>query len=1082
IKRFASPTSMGETYINPYEVHNQGDSGITPTSRGTTATLDGSVDEPPIRSAGSSHYLTEKPGGETRCIENISTIAVGNDHDHNELAVCAHTLTGIEVARRLQTDVEDHDRTDIKTVKGLCQADCALRREKYGRNKLESSGGVTWYKILLRQVSNSLTLVLAIAMALSYGTGDFIEGGVITAVIVLNIIVGFFQDYRAEQTIQSLRAMAAPACRVIRENGTMLSIKAEDLVLGDVVQLATGDIVPADLRLYSSINLATDEALLTGESRPCTKDALETLIQTECPLGDRINMAYSSTTVTRGRAQGIVTATGMTTEIGRIAQLLREKKDFEDSSSSVSRVLGRSLHGIKSALGLIGTPLQVKLSYFALLLFALAILLAIIVFSTSLWDIDGEILIYGICVAVAVIPESLIAVLTITMAIGSKAMAAGNVIVRKQAALEAVGGVTNVCSDKTGTLTQGKMLARKAFLPSGRRLKVVNEFSPFDPTRGDVLIDDVRLGPASLNEIDELHYFFSTIALCNMSNVIGPHNDQTLWSATGEPTEIALQVLARRVGHGKDEVLSRTGMSLLTEHSFDSSVKRMSVVYSLAERNRTIVSFTKGATEALLSLLDMEDGQRREILHQVDTMASEGLRVLCLGYRHLDEADLGSITERTFVEAEGSLTFAGLVGLYDPPRLESAGAIKQCQAAGIVVHMLTGDHLKTATTIAKEIGILGPDVYGSNAQTAVMTAMDFDKLTDDALDVMNPLPFVLARCSPTTKLRMLEALHRRGRYCVMTGDGVNDSPALKGADVGVAMGLNGSDVSKEAADMVLTDDNFASIVSAIREGRRLFDNIQKFLLHLLISNISQVILLLTGLAFKDHHNVSVFPLSPIEILWANLLTSSFLAIGLGMEEASADVMTRAPHSLKAGVFTKELIVDKFIYGTFMGALCLASYVIVAFGVGNGDLGYDCNESYNPSCDLPYRARGTAYSVLTVLLSVMAWEAKHLTLGLFNMDNSTSFIGNLMKNRFLFYSVCAGLLTPILIIYIPVVNRQVFRHTALNWEWGLVFGSVVLFVSLVEAWKAIKRRKGYGKKLSSEKYIERSDDSSVLTAV
>ncbi|KAI5206022.1 Na(+)/Li(+)-exporting P-type ATPase [Aureobasidium subglaciale] len=1062
---------MGENYINPHEVHNHGDSGNTPASGTTIATIDGSVDEPPIRSAGSPHYLTEKSGGETRFIEKNPTIDI--ELGRVDIATCAHTLTGNDVARRLETDPEE----------GLTETECTQRRERYGHNKLESSGSVTWYKILLRQVSNSLTLVLAIAMALSYGTGDFIEGGVITAVIVLNIVVGFFQDYRAEQTIQSLRAMAAPACRVIRENGTMLSIKAEDLVPGDTVQLATGDIVPADLRLHTSINMATDEALLTGESKPCTKDAAKRLDNLECALGDRVNMAYSSTTVTRGRAQGIVTATGMNTEIGKIAQLLRDKKGHEGSSSFFSRAARRVLHGIKSALGLIGTPLQVKLSYFALLLFALAILLAIIVFSTSLWDIDGETLIYGICVAVAVIPESLIAVLTITMAIGSKAMAAGNVIVRKQAALEAVGGVTNVCSDKTGTLTQGKMLARKALLPSGKRLTVVNELSPFDPTHGDVLIDDVRLEPVSISEIDELRYFFSTIALCNMSNVIAPQGDQTLWSATGEPTEIALQVLAHRVGQGKDESLSHTGMSLLTEHSFDSSVKRMSVIYKLAEPSPTIVSFTKGATEALLPLLSISDDQRREILHQVDAMASEGLRVLCLGYRHLDHADPKFITERSFIEAENSLTFAGLVGLYDPPRLESAGAIKQCQAAGIVVHMLTGDHLKTATTIAREIGILGPDVYGSSAQTAVMTAMDFDKLTDDALDVMDPLPFVLARCSPTTKLRMLEALHRRGRYCVMTGDGVNDSPALKGADVGVAMGLNGSDVSKEAADMVLTDDNFASIVSAIREGRRLFDNIQKFLLHLLISNISQVILLLIGLAFKDRHGVSVFPLSPIEILWANLLTSSFLAIGLGMEEASADVMTRAPHSLKAGVFTKELIVDKFIYGSFMGILCLTSYVIVAFGVGDGDLGYDCNESYNASCDLPYRARGTAYSVLTVLLSVMAWEAKHLTLGLFNMDASSSFLGNLMKNRFLFYSVCVGLLTPIPIIYIPVINKQVFRHTALTWEWGLVYGSVVLFVSLVEAWKAVKRRKGYGRReLWQQKYIERSDDSSVLTAV
>lgn len=710
--------------------------------------------------------------------------------------------------------------------KGLSEVECNLRRDTFGYNKLESTGGFTWYKILLRQVSNSLTLVLVIAMALSYGTTDFIEGGVITAVILLNIVVGFFQDYRAEQTIQSLQAMAAPICRVIRF-GTARSIRAEDLVPGDIVQLATGDIVPADLRLTFSINLATDEALLTGESKPCPKDAVKRFDSIDSPLGDRLNMAYSSTTVTRGRGQGIVVATGMKTEIGMIALLLRDKKGNEGSSSHLTRIGKRLVHGLKSALGLIGTPLQIKLSYFALLLFALAILLAVIVFSVSKWDIDGETLIYGICVAVAVIPESLIAVLTITMAVGSKAMAAGNVIVRKQAALEAVGGVTNICSDKTGTLTQGKMLARKAVLPSGKSLKVTDVLSPFDPTSGNALVENETLHAGDVAVSDEMHYFFLTIGLCNMSNVLPPVEGSDMWTSTGEPTEIALHVLARRVGHGKEDILARTKMESLTEHPFDSSVKRMSVLYRLMDSKRSIVSFTKGAAEALLPLLNITNHRREEIMHQVDVMAGEGLRVLCLGYRHIEQDDVKYIGDRSFVEAQDSLTFAGIVGLYDPPRLETAGAIKQCQAAGIAVHMLTGDHLKTASTIAKEIGILGPNVADSNAQTAVMLATDFDRLSDDALDVMDPLPLVLARCSPTTKLRMLEALHRRGRYCVMTGDGVNDSPALKGADVGVAMGLNGSDVSKEAADMVLTDDNFASIVLAIREGRRLFDNIQK---------------------------------------------------------------------------------------------------------------------------------------------------------------------------------------------------------------------------------------------------------------
>jgi Na+-exporting ATPase len=718
---------------------------------------------------------------------------------------------------------------------GLATSDAADRREKYGRNKLEMSGGVTWWNILVRQVSNSLTLVLVIAMVLSYATLDFIEGGVINAVIILNIIVGFFQDYRAEQTIQSLQAMAAPVCKVVRDDGIISTVKADELVPGDVVHLTVGDIVSADLRLATSTNLATDEALLTGESKPCSKNADNIINELSAPLGDRHNIAYSSTTVTRGRGVGVVIATGMNTEIGKIAFLLRDKKQTAQGNWLV-RTGGRVLYAVKNALGLVGTPLQVKLSYFGLLLFGLAILLAIIVFSTAMWDIDGETLIYGICVAVAVIPESLIAVLTITMAVGSKAMAKGNVIVRKMGALEAIGGVTNICSDKTGTLTQGKMLARMAYLADGRTLAVENETSPFDPTSGHIKVEDLPLTYTGVVGDTALQVFFQTIAICNLASVFPPKaEDGTIgtWSATGEPTEIALQVMAMRVGHSKTEVMDKQGLRLAAEHSFDSSVKRMTVVYEGSDPSHGLSCFTKGATEVILDLIEGMDSPTRMIINaQADAMATQGLRVLCLARRTLAASDRVSIESRAFVEQR--LTFVGLVGLYDPPRLESASAIKQCQAAGITVHMLTGDHLKTATTIAQEIGILGPQVPGSHLSSAVMTAPDFDAMTDKELDELETLPFVVARCSPTTKLRMLDTLHRRGKYCVMTGDGVNDSPALKGADVGVAMGLNGSDVSKEAADMVLTDDNFASIVSAIREGRRLFDNIQKVRLSMVV--------------------------------------------------------------------------------------------------------------------------------------------------------------------------------------------------------------------------------------------------------
>ncbi|OQN99047.1 hypothetical protein B0A48_14908 [Cryoendolithus antarcticus] len=1043
---------------------------------------DGDGDPPPIPSAGSANksslFLSEEslvgvrsrsplplPGDLRNSIFNNTDETVNiiprseavdaakdltSTHDVDNIKSCAFMVPATALAHALEANISS----------GLNTTTVSARQVQYGINKLESSGGVTVWSILVRQVSNSLTLVLVIAMILSYATLDFIEGGVINAVILLNIIVGFFQDYRAEQTIQSLQSLAAPMCRVVRGIGTVQTIMATELVPGDIVQLSVGDVVPADMRLVETINLATDEALLTGESKPSSKFAEVIVKDPLAKPADRPNSVFSSTTVTRGRGIGLVYATGMETELGDIARRLQGKKP-DTSGPWYLRVYRRTLASIKNALGLVGTPLQVKLSYFGLFLFALAITLAIIVFSAALWDLDDETLIYGICVAVAVIPESLIAVLTITVAVGSTAMAKGNVIVRKMGALEAIGGVTNICSDKTGTLTQGKMLARKAYLPDGRFLTVERETSPFDPTSGMVMVEQSRINGSSVAEGLTLKSFFDTIAVCNLANIVAPSADsegQKSWSATGEPTEIALQVLAMRVEHSKSQLLAHNGLSLAAEHAFDSSVKRMTVVYENAQGNLTC--FTKGAVEVLIPLLKSSSAQNtRTIAAQADAMASQGLRVLCLARRDLTASFKSDVKDRIF--AEQDLTFVGLVGIYDPPRLESAGAIKECQAAGVSVHMLTGDHLKTATTIAKEIGILGRHVPKSHLASAVMTATEFDKLTDAELDRLEVLPLVVARCSPTTKVRMLDTLHRRGKYCVMTGDGVNDSPALKGADVGVAMGLNGSDVSKEAADMVLTDDNFSSIVSAIREGRRLFDNIQKFLLHLLISNIAQVVLLLIGLAFKDRNGTSAFPLSPLEILFANLITSSFLAIGLGLEEASSDVMIRPPHSLRAGVFTKELIIDKFIYGIFMGTLCLISFVIVAYGVGDGDLGADCNHSYNSTCDLPFRARGTAYCILTVLLSVMAWEAKHLNRSLLNMypeedPGTLSIFRTLLKNRFLFWAVIVGLVTPFLSIYIPVINTVVFRHKALTWEWGLVFSSIFLFVAWVESWKAIKR--------------------------
>ena len=667
-------------------------------------------------------------------------------------------------------------------------------------------------------------------MVLSFAINDLIEGGVIIAVIVFNIVVGFLQDYRAEKTIQALYALSAPTCKVVR-GGRDENIKAENLVPGDIVRLAVGDVVPADLRLAHSINLSTDEALLTGESQPVSKHAEVLLKAKDVPLGDRTNMVYSASTITRGRATGIVVSTGMNTEVGKIAMLLRSgrRDSGAEEQRGLRRVVTKVQNGFRVVLGLDGTPLQVTLSKFALLLFGLAILLAIIVFSASRWKVSDEVLIYGICVAVAVIPESLIAVLTIATALGTRAMARGNVIIRRLAALEAVGGVTNICSDKTGTLTQGKMVAKRVWLADGTSVTVQNTTHPFDPASGTVLVNDQVYAEESKGEKGfPLRHFIETIALCNNSIVAGGETH----TAVGEPTEIALHVLAMRFGMGKPALLGSGDRRLLSEFPFDSSCKRMTVVYTKGKGNGAY-AYAKGAVEALLPLMDVTDDQKVAIVAEADTLAAEGLRVLCVARKPVEaalftspppvEGEISIEKTASRADAESNLSFVGLVGLYDPPRLESAAAVKKCQDAGITVHMLTGDHVKTATAIAREIGILP----ATASRGDIMVASEFDVLTNAEIDAMTRLPLVLARCSPTTKVRVVEAMHRRKAFCVMTGDGVNDSPALKKSDVGIAMGLNGSDVAKEAADMVLTDDNFASIVTAIEEGRRLFDNIQK---------------------------------------------------------------------------------------------------------------------------------------------------------------------------------------------------------------------------------------------------------------
>ncbi|KAL6450438.1 ENA5 Sodium transport ATPase 5 [Candida maltosa Xu316] len=1024
-----------------------------------------------------------------------SIISFQNEIDDNEVYRYSINAT----TKKFKTD----------TVNGLTDTEASSRIQQYGLNNLGKDETISYTKILAHQVFNAMILVLIISMIIAFAIKDWISGGVIAGVIGINVIIGFIQEVKAEKTMGSLKNLSSPTARVTR-NGDDTTIPAEQVVPGDIVHIKVGDTIPADLRLFDSMNLETDEALLTGESLPVAKDHNEIYdFSDPVPVGDRLNLAYSSSVVSKGRGSGIVFATGLNTEIGTIAQSLKsdtgliQRVDKSGGRKPRKREYGKAAGGtiwnvVGNILGVtIGTPLQKKLSWLAILLFWVAVVFAIVVMASQKFHVNKEVAIYAICVALSMIPSSLVVVLTITMAVGAQVMVTKHVIVRKLDSLEALGGINDICSDKTGTLTQGKMIARKVWLPNVGTLDVQNSNEPYNPTVGDVKFS--QFSPLFIKETDEeidftksypdpmpetMKNWLMTATLANIATVNQTKDETTgemSWKAHGDATEIAIQVFTTRLDYDRESVVAR-GYEHLAEFPFDSSIKRMSAVYVRGKETRV---YTKGAVERILGLCDSWYGERTDdkfdsqelipltekdiklIEENMTALSSQGLRVLAFATKELGKAD---ITDREQVESH--LTFQGLIGIYDPPREETAGSVKLCHQAGINVHMLTGDHPGTAKAIAQEVGILPHNLYHYSddvVKAMVMTANEFDALSDDEIDNLPVLPLVIARCAPTTKVRMIDALHRRSKFAAMTGDGVNDSPSLKKADVGIAMGLNGSDVAKDASDIVLTDDNFASILNAIEEGRRMSSNIQKFVLQLLAENVAQALFLMIGLAFIDNTGYSAFPIGPVSCLYVIVITSVFPALGLGMEKADEDVLEKPPNS---SIFTWEVIIDMFVYGTIIAAVCLFSFSIVVYVVGNGDLGENCNSaSANVHvCDLVFRGRATGFSVLTWCALILALECLHSTRSFFNMRQT-----DLWENKVLFWSIFGGIASVFPVIYIPVINTKVFLHKGIGWEWGIAVASTVIFFIGAEAWKWCKRiwfRSGKAK--NPEYELERND--------
>jgi len=776
-------------------------------------------------------------------------------------------------------DVENILQTDVE--KGLTSDEVTKRREKYGLNQLEAAKKKSLLQRFLDQFKDFSIIVLIIAAIVSgvvgVANGEGITDTIIILIVVLvNAIIGVSQEAKAEKSLEALQKLTDHASKVIR-NGEVTVVPAKELVPGDIVVLDTGDYIPADLRIIEAINLKAQEASLTGESLPVEKETAK-IENEETGIGDRVNMAFSSSLVTYGRGKGIVVETGMTTEVGKIAGMINSTEKQE-------------------------TPLQTKLNKLGKTLGIAALAICVFIFLIGL--IQGKEPIHmfmtAVSLAVAAIPEGLVAVSTIVLAIGVQKMVKKNAIVKRLPAVETLGSATVICSDKTGTLTQNKMTVEKIFWNNAvRDLTNIQE-----------------------NEIDEeLNKLVYANMLCNDTKV---SNDGTL---TGDPTETALVDMAFKLDFDPT-IYDRTPR--LEEVPFDSDRKLMTTVNKV---NDKYIVYTKGGIDELLSrcvayeingeIKKDLDVYSNTIKQENEAMAKEALRVLGCAYKEIDHVP----NKKEMETIENDLIFIGMVGMIDPPREEAKHAVDKCKTAGIKTVMITGDHKITATAIAKKLGIL------ENENEAI-TGLELEKMSDEELEKNVRNYSVYARVSPEHKVRIVKAWQKQGEIVAMTGDGVNDSPALKTSDIGCAMGIVGTDVSKEAADVILTDDNFATIVSAVEEGRRIYDNILKVIQFLLSSNVGEIIVLflatmLTPLfagwfGITDINHLEI--LLPIHILWINLVTDSLPALALAFDPADKDIMKRKPAKPGKGVFTKGMTWRVIYQGVMIGLLTLAAFMI-----------------------------------------------------------------------------------------------------------------------------------------------------------
>jgi len=884
-------------------------------------------------------------------------------------------------------DINDVFRKLRTSKNGLSEDDAKKRLVKYGPNIIKREKRRSPFLIFLDQFKSPLIILLLIATILSLAIGETIDAITIIAIVIASSILGFYQEYRAEQAVEALRKLVTPTARVIRD-GKEKEIPAHDVVPGDVIVLSSGDRVPADARLIEVINLRVDEAPLTGESVPVEK-RIEKLPR-ETALSDRKNMVYAGTVVTYGKGKAVVVATGMMTEIGKIATTLQRVEKEE-------------------------TPLERRMKHIGKILTILCIAVATLVSLVGLliWHYDIlTMMMWAISLAVAAVPEALPAIVTGTLAIGMYHMAKRNAIIRRLPAVETLGSTDFICSDKTGTMTKGEMTVREIYVYD-RIIKVTG--SGYDPS-GEFLLNGKKVNPEELQEVKLL------LLNCALNNDASLERRSDRWVVHGDTTEGALLVLAKKAGIDIENI--KKEYPRISEIPFSSERKRMTTFHRTPEG--TIVAFLKGAPEVVLRISDkiMVNGEvkklteemRDRIMREVEELASRGLRNLAFAYK------ISSIEEarKANEKVERGFTFLGIVGIIDPPRPEVKEAIELCKKAGIKVAMITGDHKLTAIAVAKELGLI-------ESESKVLTGVELDKMSEEELKRIVEEVKVYARVSPEHKLKIVRALKAHRHIVAMTGDGVNDAPALKAADIGIAMGITGTEVAKEASDMILADDNFATIVEAIKKGREIFESIRKYLAYLLRCNITEIILPLVASLMK-----LPLPFTAVQYLWINLITDGLPALALGVDPPDPDIMERPPRRVDEPVFDRREVILFLVITPLIATIMLITLFASQLRMGVSVL----------------EARTTLLIAMIMTELTLALSCRSLRYSVFRVG--------LLKNRYLMLAIVVSMLLQILVLYLEPLRIAfgVVTPKATDWMLSILVALIIFAIleALKELWK------------------------------